>query len=98
MTGIFRNELIAERRRETSRADLAQIVVEVAELRAKHESRDPGLACALAETFDTVPAGGVGPDWRVAPDGGCDGGCGPGTMTCPSCTRRAGERPSCSRA
>jgi hypothetical protein len=38
---------------------MAQIVVEVAELRPK-QSEDPGLACALAETLDAVPAGGIG--------------------------------------
>ena len=59
MTGIFRNELIAEPCRETVRAEMAQIVVEVAEPRAKHDCENAGLAGALAETFDAVPAGGV---------------------------------------
>ncbi|MBB4245228.1 hypothetical protein GGD54_006016 [Rhizobium tropici] len=39
---------------------MKQIVVEVAELRPQHQGEDPGLACALAETFDAVPAGRVG--------------------------------------
>lgn len=59
MTGIVREELIAERCRETGRAELAQIVVEVAQLRAKHDCENAGLACALAETLDAMPAGGV---------------------------------------
>ena len=39
---------------------MAQIIVEVAELRAKHHGKDPGLASALAKPLDAMPASGVG--------------------------------------
>ena len=39
---------------------MAQIVIEVAKLRAKHYCENPGLAGALAEAFDAMPPGGVG--------------------------------------
>lgn len=41
------------------RAEMAQIVIEVAEPRRQRQSEDPGLACTLAETLDAMPAGGV---------------------------------------
>ncbi|EPE93679.1 hypothetical protein [Rhizobium grahamii] len=57
---IVGDELIAEPCREVGRAEMTQIVVEVTELRPQHQSEDPGLACALAETYDAAPAGRVG--------------------------------------
>ena len=59
-TGILRDELVAQPCRETGRAETAQILVEVAELRTKHQGDDarPRLHAA-AETLDAVPAGGV---------------------------------------
>lgn len=36
---------------------MAQIVIEVAELRPQRQGCDPGLARALAEAFDTMSAG-----------------------------------------
>ena len=59
MTGIVRGELVRKPCRETRRAEMAQIVVEVAELGAKHEGCDPGFAGSLAEMLDTMPACGV---------------------------------------
>lgn len=38
---------------------MAQIIVEVAEVRAKHHGENTGLACALAEKRDPVPVGSV---------------------------------------
>jgi hypothetical protein len=46
-------------RREAMRAETAEIVVEVAELRAKDQGEHPGRACAVAETLDAAPAGGI---------------------------------------
>ncbi len=46
VTGIFREELIAERCRETDRAEMAQIVVEVTELRRSTIVRMPASRLA----------------------------------------------------
>ena len=40
-TGILRDELIAKPCREMGRAEMTQIVVEVAELRPQHQGEDP---------------------------------------------------------
>ncbi|ANT54934.1 hypothetical protein A6B35_33950 (plasmid) [Mesorhizobium amorphae CCNWGS0123] len=40
-TGILRDELVAEPCREMGRAEMTQIVVEVAELRPQHQGKDP---------------------------------------------------------
>ena len=42
-TGIFRNELIGEPCREMGRPEMAQIVIEVAELRLQRQSENPCL-------------------------------------------------------
>ena len=59
-TGIVRDELVPQPVHEAAGAEMAQIVVEVAELWAKYYGENAGRACALAEALDAVPAGGIG--------------------------------------
>ena len=58
-TGILRDELVAQPCRETVGSEPPQVLVEIPELRAKHQRDNACLACAAAQALDTVPAGGV---------------------------------------